>query len=546
MMLGNTFRAGLLVLALALMQLVTKSSAQTPTAEPTATNPTLGPTPVGAIDYPSLITCDKEGTHTCVNCNQTYYMGPVDTNPPIGFRQVMFYYFIQYPTNTVLCQRYETNFTENEYIMNMLVLNDDEPFKVGSTTLPRTEIRTQSFSNGTGIYMLTTEFKTVCGADRVSILQMKLDGTDDDGDFACFFLSVYDDVLWYEKEEEQLSDGSVCDDFHQLNITFYTLTGQHEIYVDGVLKHTPDDRCESPLSRSFKLGVYDLSDAPYRNEIFFRNLQMYTTSDDYLVPTPRPTRDPTPEPTLTFYPTPEPSAAPSAEPSAEPTAAPSAMPTVEPTAMPSAMPTLDPTAEPSGIPTPMPSAVPTVVPTAMPSADPTPMPSAMPSVIPTPEPSAEPTITPGLPTAEPTASPTDPTAEPSVSPTPMPSSVPTPSPTADPSSMPTPSPSSIPTPMPSATPSGEPTPMPSSLPTPMPSAEPSSVPTPMPSAFPTTMPTAAPSSYIFTSIQVPHRCSLLNLESLSFIRSFIHSFIHSLVNSFIVVLGSWIADAVWH
>ena len=143
---------------------------------------------------------------------------------------------------------------------------------------------------------------------------------------------------------------------------------------------------------------------------------------------------------------------------------------------------------PTALPTAEPTAIPTTIPTAVPTALPTVEPTAMPTVVPTAEPTAMPTV---VPTAEPTAMPT---TIPWTVPTALPTSIPTPLSTVVPTAEPTAIPTAIPTAVPTALPTAEPTAIPTTIPTTVPTALPTSIPTPLSTVVPTAEPTAIPTA----------------------------------------------------
>lgn len=191
-------------------------------------------------------------------------------DPTAGWAQTAFSYGWDKPWNLDLSARH----SHSGGVDRMWVYATDEPFKQGSSTDPRTEMR-WNVDYTTGDHMWDGDVYLPSGTDNATFVQI-LRGVHPPGTPATdIMLDVYDTGGGTVRRY----DGTVLrtgayDTWFNVKVAHRASsgTGTVEVYFDDSLVLTVADR--GPATRYFKNGVYDHGSG--RAEARFRNLRYWT------------------------------------------------------------------------------------------------------------------------------------------------------------------------------------------------------------------------------------------------------------------------------
>ncbi len=185
-------------------------------------------------------------------------------------------YDVQWPTNAQEDQR----FWNTNNIYHCLVYSNDGSFEVGSTTLPRTEMRfNPDFTNGEIQYQATLQ----CPADENSYCIMQ-DHTgdaqsDEYGPVAIMFIWQSEDggSIWNGYTGQELAQ-NMGGQWFQLNVDHNVSTHMITAWINGtVVVAEPDN---GATDYYFKNGVYEqnISTPSYQMDTYVTNIQEWTTT----------------------------------------------------------------------------------------------------------------------------------------------------------------------------------------------------------------------------------------------------------------------------
>ncbi|KAI6689542.1 hypothetical protein NL676_026370 [Syzygium grande] len=179
-----------------------------------------------------------------VNINE---VGHVCGDPTDGFTVVPlteWNFEIQKPYDKPLEERY--SFTDG--IRRLWVYADDKPHEPNSTTMPRTEIRISGLDYSSGVWQFEGYGFVPNGTSGAIIVQIH-GGM---GHATTLILRMYEgDVRYYLRD---LIATNLYDKWFRVNVIHDRDQGIVEVYLDGTLKFTTQDR--GPGDLYFKCGVY--------------------------------------------------------------------------------------------------------------------------------------------------------------------------------------------------------------------------------------------------------------------------------------------------
>lgn len=173
-------------------------------------------------------------------------------------------YYIQYPYDLNKCERY----AEKGRLKDFLIFSDDEPFKQGSNTLPRTELRVLDCDMSSGSYRFTAKFHIPCGTTGVTFFQI----FDEIGTY--LQLRSYDDQITVTRSP---ITSYTCEEYHSLEVIFHVSSTYKQtiIYIDSQLVYDSSIIGNNGESYYFKCGVYLANRSTPGAEIFFKNIKIF-------------------------------------------------------------------------------------------------------------------------------------------------------------------------------------------------------------------------------------------------------------------------------
>jgi len=171
---------------------------------------------------------------------------------------------IQWPYNLKESERHLIK----DGVHDFVVYKTDQPFKTGSTTLPRTEMRIEN-DYTSGAHMFEADVYIPAGTSGVSIMQIF--GASG-GHASSLQLRVYNGDLMRYRAETVKSD--ICDHWFHLSVMHDADTHKITIFVDGSPALETKDYGGS--SHYFKCGVYTQEGASDKMEALFKNIKIYS------------------------------------------------------------------------------------------------------------------------------------------------------------------------------------------------------------------------------------------------------------------------------
>jgi hypothetical protein len=171
---------------------------------------------------------------------------------------------IQWPYNLKENERHLIK----EGVHDFVVYKIDQPFKTGSSTLPRTEMRIEN-DYASGAHMFEADVYIPAGTSGVSIMQIFGAGG---GHASSLQLRVYNGDLMRYRAETVKSE--IYDHWFHLSVMHDADTHKITIFVDGSPVLETKDYGGS--SHYFKCGVYTQEGASDKMEALFKNIKIYS------------------------------------------------------------------------------------------------------------------------------------------------------------------------------------------------------------------------------------------------------------------------------
>ncbi|KAG0503922.1 hypothetical protein HPP92_003994 [Vanilla planifolia] len=174
-------------------------------------------------------------------------------------------FMIQHPYNMPPSDRY----SDVDGVHKMWVYSTDKPYKDGSPTGPRTEIRITGYDYSSGVWQFEGYVYVPSGTTGVSIMQIhRADGEKPATDL---MLRVYDGELRFYSW--RVVEKDIYDRWMRVNVVHDVGANRLWVYVNGVLKLEAQGRGVSKFY--FKCGVYEQSDASKYMESRWRGIKVY-------------------------------------------------------------------------------------------------------------------------------------------------------------------------------------------------------------------------------------------------------------------------------
>ncbi|KAG2485983.1 hypothetical protein HYH03_015306 [Edaphochlamys debaryana] len=175
----------------------------------------------------------------------------------------------KYPYDLKLSDRYSlTPLAGGDCEHRMWVYDTDKPFKSGSTTEPRTEMRIRN-DYTSGVHSISFQLYVPSGTTGASVMQV-FGGT---GDYTTSLqLRVYDGKLL--RYNSQILEENVHDRWIQINVAHDVKAHSIKIVVAGKPPLVVADRGTPAAGHYFKLGVYGQDGSSSRMEARYRSIQV--------------------------------------------------------------------------------------------------------------------------------------------------------------------------------------------------------------------------------------------------------------------------------
>ncbi|KAG0503923.1 hypothetical protein HPP92_003995 [Vanilla planifolia] len=175
-------------------------------------------------------------------------------------------FVVQHPYNVPLRDRY----SYVDGVHRMWVYSTDKPFKVGSPTKPRTEIRIKGYDYSSGVWQFEGYVYVPSGTTGVSVMQIhRADGQKPATDL---MLRVYDGELRFFSG--RVVENDIYDRWMRVNVVHDVGANKLWVYVNGILKLEAQGRGVSDFY--FKCGVYEQSNESNYVESRWRSIKVYT------------------------------------------------------------------------------------------------------------------------------------------------------------------------------------------------------------------------------------------------------------------------------
>ncbi|KAK8949464.1 Citrate-binding protein [Platanthera zijinensis] len=189
-------------------------------------------------------------------------------DPTDGFRLIPLTesnFLLQKPYNLASADRY----SYSNGVRRLWVFSTDKPFKSGSSTDPRTEIRIKGYDYSSGVWQFEGYVFVPSGTSGASIMQIhRAEGEKPATDA---MLRVYDGELRFYVGA--VLENNVYNRWIKLNVIHDVDGNKLTIFVDGVMKHEAQGRGRSDFY--FKFGVYGQTGESNRMESRWRDVKIF-------------------------------------------------------------------------------------------------------------------------------------------------------------------------------------------------------------------------------------------------------------------------------
>ncbi len=188
-------------------------------------------------------------------------VGVASAAPTDSFTQVPFTYYIQYPYNLQMSDRYALTNSTNYFS----VYSTDQPFESGSTTLPRTEMRIfNDYTNG--VWEFEGDLFVPTGTTGVSLMQVFGGSTS----ATSLQLRVYSGSLCRYTTPIL---NNIYNTWIHVNVIHDANAHTVAIYLNGNFIRTDADR--GPSTYYFKCGVYEQDNASLLMQSQWANIKVW-------------------------------------------------------------------------------------------------------------------------------------------------------------------------------------------------------------------------------------------------------------------------------
>ncbi|KAL0908320.1 hypothetical protein M5K25_022810 [Dendrobium thyrsiflorum] len=172
---------------------------------------------------------------------------------------------LQKPYNIPLAERY----SYANGVHRMWVYSTDKPFKAGSPTDPRTEIRIKGYDYSSGIWQFEGYVFVPSGTSGTSIMQVhRSDGEKPATDLMLMIFNG--DLKFYSGV---VVESSFYNRWVRVNVIHDVDANKLTTFIDGVQKLEKDGK--GPSDFYFKCGVYAQHDDSYYMESRWRDIKIY-------------------------------------------------------------------------------------------------------------------------------------------------------------------------------------------------------------------------------------------------------------------------------
>jgi Alginate lyase/Secretion system C-terminal sorting domain len=228
-----------------------------------------------------------------------FFLPDVEAQPTLGWTQVPYTYSIQSPYNLPTSARFwiDSTFSAGAYVdsmsaYNFFVVRTDAPYSLGSSTLPRTEMRLQGNDYDTvDQHQFEADFYVPTGTDSTCIMQIFGGGTSSTAlQLRVYNVSGNGNLYAYTVSSGNLVLANCYNQWHHLNVTHNSILSNDsiKIYIDYVLaKKTigrgyPTSPTTSNSPHYFKCGVYNQDKYPPvsdTNRVKYKNIKVWYLSN---------------------------------------------------------------------------------------------------------------------------------------------------------------------------------------------------------------------------------------------------------------------------
>jgi hypothetical protein len=188
-------------------------------------------------------------------------------DPTTGWTPEKVEFKIHHPYNLAESDRFK--FVDGIY--QLWVLNTDEPFSEGNTTLPRTEMRFPDYTKGE--QQFEADMMVPTGSNNVCIMQIHTgDAQSKNYGSTAFMLDVREGSLKHYGDKVLASD--ILDKWFHLNVIHDTETETIIAYVDKKQVWSHADNGATDFY--FKCGVYEQRGGSDKMQVSIKNLKLWS------------------------------------------------------------------------------------------------------------------------------------------------------------------------------------------------------------------------------------------------------------------------------
>jgi hypothetical protein len=170
-----------------------------------------------------------------------------------GFSVISDTYYVQYPTNVTLSQRFTV--TNNMY--TCWVYGTDAPTAETGNTPPRTEMRWSTWTNQTVANQFAFDEQFSAGTEETCVHQIKSDNTGDGSGGEAVYLQVNQPGTLRQSVGADFATG-IANTWYHINSMYDPVSGYAALYYNGSLVYSTTNFGPYPDGNwYFKTGVYD-------------------------------------------------------------------------------------------------------------------------------------------------------------------------------------------------------------------------------------------------------------------------------------------------
>jgi hypothetical protein len=169
-----------------------------------------------------------------------------------GFHTITDSYYVQFPTNVTLSQRFTV--TNNMY--TCWVYGTDGPTAETGNTLPRTEMRWQTWTNQAVANQFVFDEQFSAGTEETCVHQIKSDNRGDGSGGEALYLQVNQPGTLRNSVGANFATG-IANTWYHINSIYDPASGNAELYYNGSEVATVTGYTYPDGNWYFKTGVYD-------------------------------------------------------------------------------------------------------------------------------------------------------------------------------------------------------------------------------------------------------------------------------------------------